>query len=316
MFAPHIRRHVRHRRRLAQLREERLPACGSFTLAVEEFTPPANDLCAGAAALTFSNGTATVTANTSEATNAVQLPSGGCTQSETPGADLFYSFTAATGKVYQITLQTTVQRGGLRALRLQQPRRPPAWRGRPRRRHGHARLRSHRRAAATPSASTAPSPPSYGTSPTTGPFTLTVQEHDAPANMTCASPRRCPAAGPRPRSRPTPASRPTTSSGSPAPAPSAFVGPQLYYKVSVDRGPALPRHAACRARASTPRSTPFPAPPAAAPTRSTRRASTPTARRAYTGERRADRDRADQERGLDRRRRLEARARATRAPSP
>jgi hypothetical protein len=72
---------------------------GDFVLKVEEITPPANDTCAGAQALTFTAGKATASGQTGTA-SATLDPS--C--ESLPGPDLFYSVPVTSGKTYLIQL--------------------------------------------------------------------------------------------------------------------------------------------------------------------------------------------------------------------
>ncbi len=82
-------------------------AFGHFDLTVEEFPKPQNDTCATATPLTFSNGTATVSATTKGATNegGSTIHCGGTT--DFVGPQVYYSFDALAGKGYRIKLDPT-----------------------------------------------------------------------------------------------------------------------------------------------------------------------------------------------------------------
>jgi hypothetical protein len=82
-------------------------APATFTLTVKSFTPPANDSCAKAQALSFSNGKATATGSLDDAGNTVNLPSSSCVKTTTPGPDLFYSFPVTAGQGYRVTATST-----------------------------------------------------------------------------------------------------------------------------------------------------------------------------------------------------------------
>ncbi len=75
---------------------------GSFSLVVAEYVPPQNDVCSGAAAMSWSGAKAAINADTAAATNKVQLKSIYCDATETRGGDLFYAVDLAAGKGYKI----------------------------------------------------------------------------------------------------------------------------------------------------------------------------------------------------------------------
>jgi hypothetical protein len=80
---------------------------GSFMLTIEELTPPGNDTCANASGLTFTNGTAVETGDTTAAANEVQLTATDCTGNTTDGPDVFYSATLTAGNYYTLELDGT-----------------------------------------------------------------------------------------------------------------------------------------------------------------------------------------------------------------
>ncbi len=76
---------------------------GTYTLKITEYTPPTNDICSGAKAITMTAGKGTITGDTTKATPSVNLPYASCVGDDTEGPDLFYSFMATAGKSYKIT---------------------------------------------------------------------------------------------------------------------------------------------------------------------------------------------------------------------
>ena len=68
------------------------------------------DKCGNSALLDLSTGSATVTGDTTSATNTISLGSTGCTSTwGTAGADLFYALPLKAGRNYQISVKPTIQ---------------------------------------------------------------------------------------------------------------------------------------------------------------------------------------------------------------
>ena len=81
---------------------------GTFTLSVSEITPPTapvNNACAKLTALKWVAGVATVKGDTTNATNAILMPSTACTKKTVQGRDLFYSSILTAGKTYKLTVK-------------------------------------------------------------------------------------------------------------------------------------------------------------------------------------------------------------------
>jgi hypothetical protein len=77
---------------------------GTFELTIDEVVLPGNNTCGHASAMSFVGGVATVTGDTSNATNEVQLLSTSCTGWESKGPDMFYRISLTGGQTYTVTL--------------------------------------------------------------------------------------------------------------------------------------------------------------------------------------------------------------------
>ena len=80
---------------------------GSFTLEVTEVIPPTNNTCATAEALTLTAGKATVTGDTTLATNDFSLASSSCTGDTSPGNEVFYSIPVTASVPVTVELDAT-----------------------------------------------------------------------------------------------------------------------------------------------------------------------------------------------------------------
>jgi len=79
-------------------------AKGKYTLTVEKAVAPANDKCVNAKLMTFSGTSASVTGDTSLASNVINLAATGCTKNDTEGPDRFYKVKLTAGKSYKVSL--------------------------------------------------------------------------------------------------------------------------------------------------------------------------------------------------------------------
>jgi hypothetical protein len=73
-------------------------------LEVTEYSPPTNDTCATAQAVSLTAGAVTIKGATIAATNAVDLTSSDCTTQTTSGPDVFFSVNLVGGKTYRVEL--------------------------------------------------------------------------------------------------------------------------------------------------------------------------------------------------------------------
>jgi hypothetical protein len=77
---------------------------GNFELTIDEVVIPGNNTCGHASAMSFVGGVASVTDDTSNATNDVQISSSSCTGWEAKGPDMFYRIALTGGQTYTVTL--------------------------------------------------------------------------------------------------------------------------------------------------------------------------------------------------------------------
>ena len=83
-------------------------ATGSFTIAVEEFTPIKGDTCKNPIAMTWASGKATASGDTTKAVNSLSFSSSsGCTDTMGKGPDMFYRLAVTAGKTYQVKMTPT-----------------------------------------------------------------------------------------------------------------------------------------------------------------------------------------------------------------
>jgi hypothetical protein len=80
---------------------------GSFSLEIEEVTPPANQACTSAELLTLASGTVSKSGTTGGATDEVRLLATDCTGETTDGPDVFYKMTMTAGNGYIVNLTSS-----------------------------------------------------------------------------------------------------------------------------------------------------------------------------------------------------------------
>jgi hypothetical protein len=160
-----------------------------FTLTVQEHIPPTNNTCATAAALALSGtpGKATVTGDSSMATSDVNLTyPNKCNISSTVGPDVFYSLKVTLGQGYKVTVSPTGTYPWSSIVYVFESCADPAGTclsGSSYGSAGSVATFSAKKTGTVYIAVDSSSSSSYGS----GPFTLTVEEYQAPKNDTCAS---------------------------------------------------------------------------------------------------------------------------------
>jgi hypothetical protein len=211
---------------------------GPFTISVEEYTPPANDICSLPQALSWSGTKATITGDTTQAANSVNLSYTDCTKKTTQGTDLFYSVSVSAGKSYKVTVMPSMSWnpavyvftdcsnvGGSCVAGNDY-----SYTGQPESASFIASKTGTVLIGVDSNYPVGPKP-GYG-----GSFTLTVEEFTPPTNSSCAKPQAMTWSGSKASVTGDTSLSSNEFTGIKCSGSAYFEGPQLYYKVALSAG--------------------------------------------------------------------------------